>query len=283
MSMPPPPQYPQPQPPYGSQPPQPPYGHQPPQPPYDQQPPGPYGSPYPQQQPYPAQPHPPQPYPGWGVPPVAPPPRKRRVGLVLGIVGGVVAVVVVLLVVLGTLAESGFPAAEHRLTLPHKLVDGRFELVRDLSAAQGRKIEDEADGAWDAKDTVGVVGQYAVGGDDTKGVLVLSGMYGRFRNTDAARRNMLKGAAEADGVTLAVPRRDFPQDGGPTISCEVLTQKSAGVTMTYPVCAWTDGNTGAAVASMTSATARQDPSEVDLRFYARLTLQVRAETVRPIG
>ncbi|MFB9398003.1 hypothetical protein [Streptomyces echinatus] len=270
-----------PPPPYPNQP-QPPYGQQPPQAP------GPYGSPYPQQQPYPAQqhppqaPYPPQPYPGWGGPPMAPAPKKRRIGLVLGIVGGVVAAVVALLIVVGVVAESGFPEAENKLTLPQKLVDGRFELAQDLTSAQGRKIEDEAEGAWDAKDVVGVVGQYAVGGDNTKGVLVLSGMYGRFKNTDTARRNMLKGAAEADGVTLAVPRKDFTQDGEPTVSCEVLTQKSAGATMTYPVCAWTDGNTGAAIASMTSETAKQDPSEVDLAFYAKLTRQIRSETLKPI-
>lgn len=278
--MPPPPQTP-----YGHQPPPPPgpYGQQPFPGPYGQQPPpGPYGQqPQAPQGPYAAYPQ--QPY-GWGAPPMAPP-KKRRVGLVLGIVGGVVGVVVVITVALaliGTAAESGFPAAKYRLTLPKTLLDGRFELAQDLSDSQGRKIVDEADGAWDAKVTDGVVGQYSLGGDATKGVLVVSGMYGRFKNTDEARRNMLKGVGEADGVTVAVGPKDFTQSGSPTVSCEVVTQKKLGATMTYPVCAWTDGNTGAAVAPMILKNATQDPSEVDLALYARMTLQVRSEAMKPI-
>lgn len=271
--------------PYGRQPPPPPYGQQatPPQGPYARQPPqspGPYG----QQPPGPQGPYAPyaqQPY-GWGAPPVVPPPKKRRVGLVLGIVGGVIVSIVVVLALIGLLAESGFPAAKFELTLPKTLLDGRYELAQDLSDSQGRRIKDEADGAWDAKVTDAVVGQYTLGGDQTKGVLVISGMYGRFQNTNEARDNMLKGAAEADGVTLAGGPKTFTQDGLPTVSCEVLTQKKLGTTMTYPVCAWTDDNTGAMVAPMTEKTATQDPSDVQLSFYARLTLQVRSETVKPI-
>ncbi|MEU5532355.1 hypothetical protein [Streptomyces sp. NPDC020362] len=267
------------QPPYPHQPQQPqyPYGGQPPQPP------GPYGTPYPQQQPYPPQPYPQQQYPGWGAPPMGPPPKKRRVGLVLGIVGGVVAVGIAGVLLLGALFESGFPTAKNKLTLPRTLADGRFELAQDLSDTAGQQIEQEADGAWDAKDVVAVIGRYSVGDDVTKGQLVISGMFGRFRNTDEARGNMLKGAGRADGVTVAVARRDFTQDGAPTISCEVLTQKKLGVTMTYPLCAWNDGNTGAAVAVMTPKTAHQDPSDVDLAFYAKFTRQIRSETVQPIG
>ncbi|GCB51937.1 hypothetical protein SNL152K_9293 [Streptomyces sp. NL15-2K] len=128
-----------------------------------------------------------------------------------------------------------------------------------------------------------MVGQYSLGGDQTQGVLVLSGMYGRFKNTDEARAGMLKGAAEADGVTVAVGPKDFTQDGSPTVSCQVLSQERLGATMTYPMCAWTDGNTGATVAQMTAETATQDPSDVKLEFYARLTLQIRSETVKPIN
>ncbi|MFI2201680.1 hypothetical protein ACH47Z_13070 [Streptomyces sp. NPDC020192] len=280
--MPPPPQ--QPQQPYGQQPP---YGAYGVQPPYGQPPqaaPGPYGSPYPQQQqPYPPQPYPQQqPYPAWGVPPMAPP-KKRRVGLILGIVGGVVTLVVVGLVLLGAVVSSGFPAAKNKLTLPKTLLDGKYQLARDLSDTEGKKIEDEADGAWDAKDVHAVVASYGAGGDTTQGALVVSGMYGRFKNTDEARGNMLKGASEADGVTVAVAPKDFPESGSPTVTCEVLTQKKLGETVTYPVCAWSDGNTGAGVASINAKTAKQDPSDVDLAMYAKLTLQVRSEMIKPIS
>lgn len=288
--------------------PPPPYGQQPahgPQPPYGQPPagPGPYGSPYPQAQPYPQQqppyvqppyaqqpypgqqssPHP-QPYPAWGAPFPAAPPRKRRVGLVLGIVGGVVTLVVVGLVLLGAVVGGGFPAARNKLTLPGTLVlpQGNYRLDRDLSASEGRKIEDEADGAWDAKDTHGVVGSYDLDGDAARGALALSGMYGRFKNPDAARRDMMKGAAGTDGATLAVAPKDFELDGV-TITCEVVTQEQTGTRVTVPMCAWADGNTGATVAEVAAERLAQNPSDVDLAGLARTTRQIRAEAVKPIG
>ncbi|MGV4984013.1 hypothetical protein ACVB8X_02890 [Streptomyces sp. NRAIS4] len=290
MSTPPPPQQPypngpqQPPYPYGQQPPQAapyPYGQQPPQAapgPYGQQAaPGPYGYPQ-QQQPYPPQ----QPYPGWGAPPMAPLPKKRRVGLILGIVGGAVVAVVVALALIGMAAESGFPEAKNKLTLPKTLLGGKYQLARDLSDSEGKKIEDEADGAWDAKDLHGVVGTYNVDGDATKGTLVVSGMYGRFKNTDAARRNMMKGAAEGANAKVAVPAKDFDL-GGVTISCEVVTQEQMGTKFTVPMCAWADGNTGATVATVNTPLASQNPSDIDLEASARNTLEIRSEAVKPIS
>ncbi|GGV75778.1 MULTISPECIES: hypothetical protein [Streptomyces] len=283
--------------PYGQQPPSPapgPYDHQPPAPstppaqpnPYGQQPPtppGPQNNPY--ATPYPQAPYPPQPH-NWGAPTMSPPPKKRRVGLIVGITGGVVGVLVIVGIVLaliGTAAGGGFPEAKFRLTLPKTLVDGSFQLEQDLSDTKGQEIEEEANGAWDAKDTKAVVGQYSQGGDRTRGALVLSGFYGRFKNTDKARRNMLEGAAEADGVTLEAGPKDFPRSGEPTISCEVLTQEELGTTLTYPTCSWADGNTGAIIVVMDSDTLGQDASEIDLEHYAEVTRQVRSETVKPIG
>ncbi|MDQ0788879.1 hypothetical protein QFZ64_004376 [Streptomyces sp. B3I8] len=292
MSTPPPPPNP-----YASEPPPPqgPYGGQPgpppgPYPPQQGPPPGPYG-PYPpqsvpQQAPYgppgPYGPYPPSPY-GWAGPP---PPRKRRVGLVLGIVGGAVGAVVALVVVLvliGKAAVGGFPEAEYRLTLPRTLADGRFALAQDLSDTQGRQIEDEADGAWDAKDLRAVVGQYNIGGDNSTGVLLLSGMYGRFKNTHQMRVHMLHGATQADGVTLLREPKDFPKDGEPTIGCEVLKQEKLGARIVYPVCAWGDGNTGAAIGVTDEKSTTRSASDIDLASYAELTRQVRSDTVEPIG
>jgi hypothetical protein len=290
--MPPPPQQPpNPQQPYPQQPySQQPYPQQNPQQPYPPQqfgpPPSqqqPYGQPAYGQQPYGQAPYgQQQPY-GWGAPPTVspPPPKKRGIGFVLGIIGGVlvagVAIFMAFVVTIGSRTTTGFPEADFTLTLPKTLIDGRFELADDLSDTEGQKIEQEADGAWDAKDTVGVVGTYALNGDATKGTLALSGMYGRFKNTDEAREGMLKGAGEADGVTVAVPRKDFTE-GGVTVSCEVLSQQKLSVTVTYPTCAWADGNTAAAVAWTTAATVGQDPSDVDLALSARMTLQVRSES-----
>ncbi|WP_341868963.1 hypothetical protein [Streptomyces diastatochromogenes] len=281
--MPPPPQ--QPQYPHQPQQPQYPYGQQPPQAP---PPPGPYGSPYPQQQPYPQQPYPPQPYPqqpypGWGAPPMGPPPKKRGVGLALGIVGGVVGLSVLGSVGgFGALLGTDFPTAEHKLTLPHELVDGKYTLAQDLSDTEGQKVEDEADGAWDAKDVHALVGRYSPGGDDSKGMLLVSSMYGRFKNEDDVRSNMLKGATDADGVTVVEPEKDVTPSGSDvTISCEVLTQKQSTLTLTYPVCAWADGNTAAVIGEVDLAL--KDSADVDLDAAARDTVKVRDEMIKPIG
>jgi hypothetical protein len=251
--------------------------------PYAQQPAPHYGAP-----PYsqPGQPGPPaQPSYGWGhMPPMAPPPpKKSRVGLVLGIVGGAVVAVVAALALIGsTVARSSLPAAEFSLTLPQTLVDGRFELAEDLSDSQGAAVEKEAEGAWDAKVTEAVVGRYSLNGDPAKGVLLLSGMYGRFRNADHMSRGMLKGAGDADGVTVTEGPRGFPREGSPTVYCEVLTQEQAGTTATYPLCAWTDDNTSAMVVPP-ATTASRNPTAMPLAAYARMTLQIRSEAREPLA
>ncbi|MFD8910615.1 collagen-like protein [Streptomyces sp. NPDC059575] len=244
--------------------------------------PGPYGTPYAQQPPPPGAP---QPYPAWGAP-LMPPPPKRRTGLILGIVGGVLAlgiVTVVGLVVVGKAAvDSGLPEARHKLALPQHLLDGKYDLAQDLSGTEGKKIEDEADGAWDVKGIRAVVGQYEQGGDSGKGVLLVSGLYGRFGHTAEVRRNMLRGVTEAEGVTIAEPARDVTPSGSDTIvSCEVLRQKAGTVELIYPVCAWADGNTGADVAVVSLAAS--DPADVDLDAAARDTLKIRTEMLRPVG
>ncbi|WP_240204359.1 hypothetical protein [Streptomyces actuosus] len=287
--MPPPPQSPNgPANPYGAPPgpygpsPAPHHGTAHPQQPYGPQPvppPGPYG---PQPAPHHGAPYPQPPY-GWG-----PPPRKRRVGLVLGIVGGVVGAVVavvVALAMLGAAAERGFPEAEYELSVPGTLLDGRYELAEDLTGTQGQKIVDEADGAWDARTDGAAVGRYSLGGDDAKGTLVVSGMYGRFKNTDAARRNMMKGAARSEGSTVAVPPEDFRPAGadGLTVSCEVITQTHEGTRTAIPVCGWADDNTGATVAVVSVDTVHRDPAGIDLAQAADDTARIRGEMRRAVG
>ncbi|MFH8799930.1 hypothetical protein ACH4F6_10100 [Streptomyces sp. NPDC017936] len=278
MSTPPPPQNP-----YGPQPPQGPhaphpYGPQGRQPGPPPPPPGPYGQP-PAPQPYGA-PYPPPPH-GW-----APPPKKSRVGLVLGIVGGVVGLGVaglVALVLIGMKVEKDFPDAEYRLTLPKTLLDGRYELGQDLSDSEGESIEKEMEGAWDAKVTDSAVGQYGLNGDETEGALVVSGMYGRFQNTDDNRDAMLKGVGEADGLTVAVQPKDFrPGGADTTVTCEVVSQSEAGATLVYPVCAWVDGNTAAVVAEITAENVGRSASDIDLEAAAETALQIRSETRQPL-
>ncbi|MFJ6785109.1 hypothetical protein [Streptomyces yangpuensis] len=269
-----------------------PYG--PPQPPapygglpYAAQPPHPQshpGQPYPGQQPYPPQ----QPYPGqggWGQPPMGPPQRRNRTGMVIGIV----VASLVALGVLGfganllTASAGGFPEATHRLVVPKTLLGGTYTLDQDLSATAG---EDALKGTYDSKirDPKPVVGQYSAKSPQGTGALVLSGMYGRFKDPAGARRKMLAGAGDAEGATVAVPAKDItPSGSGITLSCQVLTMKQGAAGGSLPICAWADENTGASVGFVTPETAQQEPASIDLAKFAEATLKVRAEARQPIG
>lgn len=270
-----PPQPPQSPNPYGGQP----YAAQPPaQPPAHQQP-------YPGQ-PYPGQPGPPQPYPGqgaWGQPPTGTPPRKNRIGMVIGIIAGAVLLLGALGAIGARLSGSGFPEAQYRLTVPKTLVDGKYVLVQDRSATAGKEA---LDGAYDSKirNPKPAAAQYASESPKESGALVVSGMYGQFKDTAGARKKMLRGAADSEGASLEVPARDITPTGSDvTLSCQVLTVRQNGVQSSLPMCAWVDENTGATVAILSEETAQQKPGSVDLAKTAETTLTVRAEMRQPIG
>lgn len=209
--------------------------------------------------------------------------------MVVGIVAasltalGLVALGVGRLAEAGSLASgAGFPEAEYRLTVPKTLLDGEYELAQDLSQTEG---EEALAGTYDPKirNPEPVVAQYTAGSGEGLGVLVLSGMYGQFKDPATARAKMLSGAADAKGATLAVPPREItPAGSGVTVSCQVLTSSQGGTRTTVPMCAWADGNTGASVGVVTPESAQQDPKSVDLGAVAETTLAVRAETRQPL-
>lgn len=235
----------------------------------------PYGDPYPQQQPY-----------GWGEPPVAPPPKRRRLGLVLGVVGGVVGTGVAGLAVgaMEVASDTGYPKAEYTLAVPKKLVGGRYELDEDSSgSAEARGIEKAADGEWGYKDLKAVIGQYSSAGDDSEGTLMVSGLYGRFKYPGRVRAGFMEGAA-GEGSRVVVPAKNFHPAGadGITVTCEVVIQKGERMKVTLPICGWADGNTGGVVTEVITAKASQDPAEADLGGLATLTAQVRSEMRKPI-
>ncbi|WP_185992910.1 hypothetical protein [Streptomyces sp. 130] len=268
MSMPPPPQGP-----YGA--PQGPYGPPPPQP-----------NPYAQQQPWGApQGSAPQP---WGAPPGGPRPSSARPGVIAAVVAGALLVaggIVFGVVRLGDEAghklpvSSGFPAAEYKLTVPKTLLEGEYTLQEDTSATDGKDIEDTYDPT--IRDPRAVVTQYA---SKDGGTLIVSGMWGRIKKPELSRDAILEGAAEGEGMTVAVPAREFTPAGyGITVACEVVRSEDGGVTSTLPMCAWGDDNTASFVAVVTEETALQDPDEVDLAEAARQAAQVREEMREPIG
>lgn len=180
-------------------------------------------------------------------------------------------------------AEPAFPEAKYRLTVPQTLLDGKYQLVQDLSDTEGKQA---LQGSYDSKirNPKPAVGQYT--SDSAKGVsaLVISGMYGQFKDPEGARKKMLGGAADAEGATLAVPAKDItPAGSDVTLSCQVLTARQGGVESTLPMCAWADENTGASVAFVTPETAQQRPGSIDLAKVAETTLKVRAESRQPVG
>ncbi|WP_329197337.1 MULTISPECIES: hypothetical protein [unclassified Streptomyces] len=284
-----------------SMPPPPPHSPGPYGPPQYPNPPG--GRPYAQQQGYPGPPHPPQPYPGqapWGplpvgpapmgAPPMGPPPRKSRAGIVIAVVAIALGGLFVAGFVVNRIARAGavvsgagFPAAEYRLTVPKTVLSGTYRLSQDASGTKGKEI---IDGGYDPKvrDPKPVVAQYATADSATEpGVLVISGMYGQFKDHADSRRKMIAGAQEGDGAGQAVPPRDITPTGSDiTLTCQVLTSLQNGTKVPFPMCAWADANTAATVAVVTAATALQDPASIDLDRMAETTLKVRAESRQPL-
>lgn len=290
-------------------PPQGPYGPPPPQNPYGQNP---YGAPpaapgsVPQQPPYgyPQQPPAPPQQPGWGQPgwgqqpgipggggpaaagwpPHGPqPPRKKRAVLIVGIVAGAVlaagGITYGVSQLFGKATDAAFPEAEYQLVLRQELMDGEFTLAQDLSSSEGKKIEDMYDPA--VRDAKAVVGQY---NSAKGGVLVISGMYGRFTEPEAMPGKMMKGGAEGKGATVAVPPKEFTPAGHDiTLKCQVLQSNQNGVRANIPMCAWGDDNTGASVGIIRPETALKDPEAIDLEAAAAETAEIREEIRRPIG
>ncbi|MEE1791779.1 hypothetical protein PUR28_13530 [Streptomyces sp. BE308] len=281
-------------------PPQGPYG--PPQPqqnPYGPQAaPGPYA---PQQQPYgyPQTPPPPPPQQGgWGQPgipgggqpgmpgwpPQGPqPPRRKRTGLVIGIVAGAVVVAGGIAFGVSQLVDKGadavFPEAEYKLVVPKKVLDEEFTLAQDMSETEGKEIEDTPDPS--VRDGKAVMAQYT---SDKQGALVLSGMYGRLASPDFMRGKIMEGAAEAEGATLVVPAKKFTPDGYDiTIECQIVQSKDSGGTANIPMCAWGDGNTAAMVAVIRPENVLKDAKSIDLKASAAEAAKVREETRKPLG
>lgn len=218
----------------------------------------------------------------WGTMPPAPP-AKSRAPLVAAIIGGVVLLVVVLLVTLvliGKELESGYPRGQFSLTVPRTLLDGRFTLERDDSLTEGPVLQRIWRHSWDAEAVHGVVAVYRPPSVE-RGDLTVTGMYGRFKNTDEVRSRVLADNASKNTrvKVLTPPEDDTPSGSRIKISCEALTRTwPDGSTLTYPVCAWADGNTWARVADMTLIASRN----LDLQATARSTLQIRSEMMKPM-
>ncbi|MEV5943953.1 hypothetical protein [Streptomyces sp. NPDC051994] len=254
--------------------------------------PGPYGAqqPWPQQ-PYPQQGFPQQPFPqqgfpqqqGWGMPPMGPPPRKNRTGMVIGIIA-------VALVVLGGLGfavtellgtAGGFPEAKYRLTVPQTILNGQYTLAQDLSEKGRESLKNTSQA--DIRDPQPAMGQYSgAKGDGTS--MVLSGIYGRVKAPERERDSMLRGAREADGATIVMQPKDATPAGSDVrIFCQVLTKTQGALSVTFPMCAWGDSNTVGSVGVVSPASLGQKPTDVDVTAAAELAVKVRNEVRKPIG
>nr|WSY51817.1 hypothetical protein OG999_17905 [Streptomyces sp. NBC_00886] len=81
-------------------------------------------------------------------------------------------------------------------------------------------------------------------------------------------------------MTVLVPPKDVTPSGSDAgISCEIVTDRSAGRAYTDPACAWADGNTSALVAEVTFGGPGAD---LDLKSAAGTVLGVRSEVPTPI-
>lgn len=218
----------------------------------------------------------------WGAPPQAPP-EKSRIGLMVAIIGGVFLLIVALLatlILVGKKVDSSYPRAEFVLAVPGTLLDGGYELAKDDSPVQGRKLERSWRLDWDAKAVHGVVAVYRPHNGD-RGDLIVTGMYGRFRNTGQVRARVLadNGSSTSRAKAVVPPKDVTPSGSRIKVDCEVVTRTWAdGASLTYPVCAWADGNTWARVADMTFHTAMN----VDLKSAARTALRIRSEMLKPM-
>ncbi|MFD8466262.1 hypothetical protein ACFV10_14265 [Streptomyces cyaneofuscatus] len=221
---------------------------------------------------------------GW--PPQGPgaqPPRKKRTGLIVGIVAGAVVlaggIAFGVSQVVGKTADAAFPDAEYKLVLEQKLLDGEFTLAQDLSSTEGKKIEKMYDPT--VRDARAVVGQYS---SADGGALVISGMYGRFTSPEVMTGKMMDGGAAGDGATVVVPPKKFTPAGFDiTMECQVLQSVKSGIKANVPMCAWGDDNTGVSVGIIRAETALKDPSAIDLEAAAVETAKVREEIRQPIG
>ncbi|MEU6681512.1 hypothetical protein [Streptomyces sp. NPDC046925] len=202
----------------------------------------------------------------------------------VAVVGAGVLVVVLVMVGFAVFGGVGFPEAKYRLRVPAELAGGTFELSADLSGTEGRRIVEENRNRSHVRNPTAVVGSYTGAGEQDGSRLVVSGLYGRFRSPAETRDDMLEGADEAEGATVAVPARDVPVRGSQvTVECMVLTSEQDGMPRNVPMCVWADDNTSASVGVVTDENVYQDPDKVDLEKVARITLQVREEMREPIG
>ncbi|MFF4576441.1 hypothetical protein [Streptomyces sp. NPDC001410] len=190
---------------------------------------------------------------------------KRRIAIVVaGLVAGFTAIGVTLALA-GVKFDGGYSDAKYALTQPRTVVDGRYTFSADFSDTDGPKIEEEANTDWEVRDVKAVVSRYTLGGDQAKGVLTVSGVYGRFKTPDLLCRRLMTPVTDADKESVAEPPQDFtPAGSNTTVTCEVISLAKAATTMLYPPCAWADDNTAACVGGYTAATTNQDPSDIDL-------------------
>ncbi|MER6426077.1 hypothetical protein [Streptomyces sp. NPDC001137] len=198
----------------------------------------------------------------------------------MAIIGGVFLLIVVLLLTLvlaGKKLENSYPRAEFSLTVPRALLEGHFKLAKDDSPTKGRALQRSWRHSWDTEAVQGVVAVYQSASVE-RGDLVVTGIYGRLKNTDEVRSRVLAGNGSKNSqVKVLTPAEDETPPGSRIkISCEAVTRTWAdGSTLTYPVCAWVDGATWAQVADMTLLASMN----LDLKATARSTLQIRSEMV----
>jgi hypothetical protein len=219
--------------------------------------------------------------------PPQPVPRKKRTGLIAGIVTGSLvtlgAVGYALVQVVGPvkLPDGNWPEATHQLTAPGTVLEGSYALAQDASDTEGQQIR-RGINDHRVRDRGMTVTSYLT--KDGESALQLNGLYGKIKEPDSVRVEVLTALEEpSEGDTFYLPPNDFhPAGHDVTVRCAVRDM-AENRPVTQVACAWADPNT-TAVALFTSTTLdAQKPEQVVLDPYADLTARLREDVRQPLS
>lgn len=223
---------------------------------------------------------------GAWVPP-RPAPRKKRTGLIAGIVAGSLIALGAagygLVQIIGPvkLPDGNWPQATHQLTAPPTVLEGSYRLTDDASDTEGQHIRKGINDRR-VRDKGMTIASYT--STDGKKALQFNGLYGQIRETDSVRAEVITALEEpSEGDTFYLPPVDFRPPGQDAVVRCAVRDMAQNKPVTQVGCAWADPNTTAVVLFTSTTLDTQEPAQVDLAHYAGLAAQLREDVRKPLG
>ncbi|MDH2392745.1 hypothetical protein QCN29_28985 [Streptomyces sp. HNM0663] len=181
--------------------------------------------------------------------------------------------------------SASFPPVKYRLAIPRTLLDGEYMLIEDNSQETDAEIGRSGSGIHpEARNVKAAAGSYNGTSKVSHSGLVVTGMYGQFKNPEQQRYGLMDGLRKAEGMSEPKPPQHItPQGSEVDFECTVMMSEDPEGTATIPVCAWGDDNTAAYVAFVTPASAEQHPESVDLDQIAQKVLEIRRDMRQQIS